>query len=439
MGSIILTLTSCAGGGGGSSGVSGGDFNNDDTSSGNSGTESQKYPSKWHDFPINENKFTDRQFGAIGSREGEGNIANAVVLTQDASGNITQIKLYDPYDSWGDNDLSGTDWEYGTQYVLTPDGGKFKTSEIYDYSVPFLCDVPWFDGMDIIHITSDKKLSFQEMKTKLTEYVNTKYKDNTDNKKKALAAIESLKEGNFGDKEMYDDYGYTSQDIGKYFVSPRQMTMDITAYGKSLGLEFANFGKLSGVYKIGDINMNKVYLFAGGVPENKIEKSQLNGKMHFDGRAVGVVRNYISSPSGVMQNYMDIESDAKLTFDNGREELFMNFSENADPAKRWYDVKMFSDGTGKDVSYELTNEDRIAEQNAEYKMDKKSWSPADTSGQNGDSGTWFSSHLDTQYYGESGNPSEAVGTVGIWQSEYNETQYNHEKEFMATFGATRTE
>ena len=425
--SLVLSLAACGTGGGHSTPIQ----TNGTNSGGSSDNSTPQEPSKWPSNPIEEDKFNGMQFIAVGGRSDSSN--DTVTVTQDETGNITNISLFDNHDDWIDIEADpNSGWASGTRYELVSDGNKFKSNTTYDYSIPFEIDLGNGDKtIDVLTISSDRKLNFEEMKKAFQKLVNTRLSDSP-RYSQVMTIIDTLQADNFKVKGQYDLANpYTSDELGMYFIAQRQMTMDIEAYGKSVGLEFANFGKISGKYNIGDIDMKRTYMFAGGIPEHKVDKDTLTGKMQFEGGAVGAVRSYYSDYNGTKQNFMNVDSDAVLTFENGTEILNMNFSDNADPAKRWYDVTFISSGDGTPVRYELSNGDKISATNSEYKIEANDYKVPDGAQ------TVNSAKLQTEYFGVDNNPSEVTGTATIWKQDYTDT-YNHEVEFISAFGTKHT-
>jgi len=452
-----LTVTACGGGGGGHSGPAGspGTPNKSEyeiwLEQGNAGTEqdfiayqawlSQGNTGSYKDFvaimgptkpifSLEENKFDNMSLTALGSRS----YANSEFKVNiDDKGQITSIDLVDMHDpdhvryhemSLGD--------EPGTRYHLTADGDKYNSQTIYYYDLPYKSTAC---GGEIcgFGFRTEKELSLAEVKETFERALNSLpdwYNLPDDAIAEITGYVDALTEDDIKTTPVCYDTKceYTESELGQLFVSPQSLTMDVEAFGRDVGLSYSNFGELRGTYNLGDGTIPRAYVFAGGNTQNRIDKQSINEEMTFSGKAVGQVLYHYAYNDTLDQSYMDVAADAHLTFADGKEELTMNFSENADPNKRWYDVKIT---TNNDADYEnataiLSNGDKIADINAKYKMSDPN----------------PSARLDVEYYGKDGAPTEAVGKAFIRQQNWgggpHDTPFwNHEVSLFSAFGATK--
>lgn len=237
------------------------------------------------------------------------------------------------------------------------------------------------------------------------------------------------------------------------YLTKSNMDVNIQAYGQETGLKFSDFGTISGVHKKGKINNDQQdigYVFAGGYDIKEISKETINKKMEFAGNAVGKVMYFYEDETGAAtQEYLNIAAAANMIFDNGKETLTANFSENKNAANRWYDVVVEFNGTDADLS--LDNGHKISENNAKFKFDgidtKGTFKNIIQGGEdyNNPNGIDYvnSGNFTSTYYSDGTTPSEAVGTVSFLQQEWktnldtNREEYNKEVNFMAGFGVVK--
>lgn len=233
----------------------------------------------------------------------------------------------------------------------------------------------------------------------------------------------------------------------KFYIIPTNMEIDVNTYGQLVGLQYSDFGTLTGEqWTTNYENKEKLgYVFAGGTTDKKIIPS--DGTMNFSGKAVGQVMLHIADDNGVATNdYMYIASDATLVFDNGTENLTMNFSENTEEDKKWYDVNIVKNNDNVTVNF--TNGDKITQLNEKFKfsdapINKNTEYTNHTSVHSTLSGGWNlheKADVDIEYYGGNNQISESVGNVGFVQQEWESgTSANKELSFSATFGVTKTD
>lgn len=466
--SLCLILAACGGGGGGHSGAT--DPQEVPNKSayeiwleqGNTGTEqefnayqtwlSEGNAGSYQDYllikaptkpghSIQDNRFVDMSFNTLGSRDFW---RFPVKIHTNNAGDITNIELTDNHDPDG--------WRYSTDkidnvttYDLKQQNGKFQSQTIYYYDLPYISKNNYFGeaGTFVLGLgfRTDKELSIDEIKETFLRIVNDEQHYDDQTKNEIIARIEALTESDAQTAPVCYDMNcqYTEKDLGHYFVSPQSLTMEMDAFGRDVGLEYSNFGAFRGTYNLGDGSLPRAYVFSGGRSENKINKDDISDTMTFSGKAVGSVLYHYSDLTDVQQSFLDVAADARLQFTNGKEELTMNFSDNQDADKRWYDVKITSDTTSNEKTLTLSNGDKITDKNNIYKFngvnddtfsttvsDAVPLPPDDT----------LRTDINTEYYGTDGTPTEVVGNVFIGQQNYDDT-YNHEVSFFGAFGAVK--
>ena len=146
--------------------------------------------------------------------------------------------------------------------------------------------------------------------------------------------------------------------------------------------------------------------------------------------------------TGIATNdYLYLASDATLIFDNGTENINMNFSENSDENKRWYDVNVTK--ADNDITIVFTNGDKIAQAKEKFKFsDAATNKNVDltnhTSVHSDLPDNWHlheKANVDIEYYGNNNQVSESVGSVGFVQQEWKSgSSANKELSFSSTFG-----
>lgn len=382
----------------------------------------------------------DMQLNTIGDRSfGFGD--THVKISQATNGRVEKITLVD------DND-EGLD-RYGAEYNLVAKDGKYQSQTIYYYELPYKTQFGW----GALSFGSDTELTTAQVKEKFISELK-RYNDNPDSER--LALIESLTDNDKRISSAYDvEDQYTDADIGKYFVSPRNLTMNLEVYGKQTGLQFSDFGKISGKFNVGDKSYDRSYLFTGGYDIKSVDKADMHGEMKFHGNAVAQVMHHYSDNDGIEQSYLDLASAADLVFNDGVETLTMNFADNTNPQNRWYNVRFESDADGKTARMYLTDGDKITAENGKYKFTgadtAKTYElstianlPSITTYISPDDNT-AAHHIEeagfqTTYYGNNGNPSEVSGKVSLRQQNWSddmENLYNNELYFFGAFGAVR--
>lgn len=455
--SLCVILAACNGGGSGPAGAPGKSAYEIWLEQGNVGTEQdfiayqtwladgntgsyQDYIIKAPTKPVHslqDNRFVDMSFNTLGSRDF---LRVPVKIYTNDAGEITNIDLVDNHDPDGEryNDFGD---EYGTTYNLTAQNGKFKSQTIYYYDLPYKCKDCWGPGRPIagFGFRTDKELTFDEIKETFLRAVNSVDYYDEQTKNEIIARIEALAESDAQTTPVCYDMNcrYTETDLGHYFVSSQSLTMEMDAFGRDVGLEYSNFGEIRGTYNLGDGALPRAYVFSGGRPENMINKDEISDTMSFSGKAVGQVLYHYSDLTDVKQSCLDVAADAHLRFANGKEELTMNFSDNPDADKRWYDVKITSDTTGDEKTLTLSNGDKIADKNGIYKfvdVDDDSFSTV-ISNAAPQQGT-VRANISTEYYGTDGTPTEVVGNAIIRQQDWSDA-YNHEVTMFTAFGAVK--
>ena len=186
-----------------------------------------------------------------------------------------------------------------------------------------------------------------------------------------------------------------------------------------------------GVVQWGDIgNYDTSNYFAGGYDVKRTDKNNYehmnelaqnadDGKLVFSGHADGVVRigdmsddAEVNYTEGV--NKLTLSSDATLEFASGTSTLTANFD-------NWYDVSATMDNTGKLTNLVFENgdkEDFITPGENDFKWHGENTYTAQTTGTNyempygliGDGRTIVRDGF-VEYYGDNGNPAEAVGVI----------------------------
>lgn len=367
------------------------------------------------------------------------------------------------------------DWDEGYVKITELNNGKIKNIKIMDthreqeldfrrdgnkgfYATPYKYVLQCGAWCAVVYRTNETNLSINQIKKGLLESIDPDAPESE--RQKMAQAIESITKDTTPTAIASSDFIETEdQDITKLYYIPTQMHADVKAYGKTLGLRYSDFGTVRGTYQVADITGTKNglgYIFAGGYGIKQVDPKDMSGKMTFSGTAYGSVMYHTNEWDGTATDeYLDIESDAKLVFDNGKETLTMNFSENKKSDNKWYDIKYTKENDIIDI--ELTNGDKIATQNQKFmfndienggKVNEKTFADMtnklgyhDTTLENGRNLVQLGS-LDTKYYGDNDIPSEAVGTTTLmeqlWGGDPNKVPLENEEIFFnAAFGVTK--
>ncbi len=396
---------------------------------------------------VQANSFADMSFNTLGSRD---HAEYPVKIQTNDAGEITGVELVDLHDpsGWRYHEVSGDEFgyqiepdrTYGTVYNFKPHGDKLQSQTIYYYDLPVKCD-DCMVGFTGVGFRTDKELSLAEIKENFRQALAS-YQFDNETKEKITASIDALTEADRQTTPVCYDVNcrYTDSDLGHYFVSPQSLTMSIDAFGRDVGLEYSNFGEIRGSYNLSTGSLPRSYVFAGGQEANIINKDALTDTMSFSGKAVGQVLYHYSDLTDTQQSYMDVAGNAVLRFDNGTEELAMNFSDNKDSEKRWYDVKLTSDINSNEKQLTLSNGDKIADQNAKYKFAGVSDNSFSTTLSPENPERIVSAEIGTEYYGAGDTPTEVVGKVIVHQQTWSDdldAMDNKEVTFFGAFGAVK--
>ena len=385
---------------------------------------------KWNDvydkYKFQKHNLAEQELYASGNREWSSD--TYIKITQTDNGKITNIKMYD---DWFGREL---------EFTRTQDNKFFATPYTYALRCGEFCQLTFKTG--------NPQESIENIKAGFTGALNEEAQYNTQiNKEEIQAIIDAITTDSvFASISETELEGLYDKDVQGLYYTPNKMLVGLDVYGVNVGLRYSDFGKLSGIQYLEDnkADAEKLgYVFAGGYDIKNIDKDTMSGKMTFSGKAVGHVMHHTEDVDGVAtNNYLDIASDAKLVFEDGVETLAMNFSDNANANNRWYDVEFVKDGDNVGVS--LSNGDKIAEANAQYKFDQADYNF--TKDENGDwqnftddnGNGWGNTQMatmETSYYGDNGAPSEAVGRVGLLDQDWNDSSAeNIERFFTASFG-----
>lgn len=195
------------------------------------------------------------------------------------------------------------------------------------------------------------------------------------------------------------------------------------------GLRYADWG----VVQWGDVgNWDTSNYFAGGYDVKRTDKDNYthmnelahnadDEKLTFSGRADGIVRiGSMSDDTDVLYadgvNKLDLSTDATLEFANGTSTLTANFD-------NWYDVSATMDNTGNLTNLVFTNGDKVDNNSNPIIDDTFKWvrndNPLDEHvAEETRNIIIHDNHTDTvirdgfvEYYGDNGNPAEAVGVI----------------------------
>lgn len=375
----------------------------------------------WKKYHYRQEQLANQKlYSGSGSRDwGNG----YVKITKLQNGKIANIKLYDDWYEREFNFDKGSD----NKFYATP------------YSYAILCGA----GCIIQYNTDNTNESFESIKAGLQYTLDSFVYPLTEEQRQiAQDAIDSLTSETapiiLSQTEM-EGGSYTSG----FFKIPNHFAVDVRAYGKQVGLQYADFGSVVGSQwldgKRSETDNGIGYVFAGGYGIKNINKQNIQGSMNFKGQAVGHVMYHEENANGVAtDDYMFVKSNANLTFQaDGTEKLFMNFSDNADVNKRWYDVEYTK--KGDDVSVTLSNGDRIAAENAKYKFKDTEYSGKFTQEIVDEKyNRMISCDFDSKYYGDNEKPSEATGVVNLLDQTWaKDSAEDKELFFTAAFGAKK--
>jgi len=181
---------------------------------------------------------------------------------------------------------------------------------------------------------------------------------------------------------------------------------------------------------------------AGGYEHYKIDKDDIHGKITFSGRAVGGVNRekhgYHDDTAEMIANQaLDTgKNGAILTFDNGNENLVMNFN-------NWYTVSVSKEANSNTADIRFDEDGKTI--NPDLRVEQTEYTDFNTEtygmGKNGIIGRY-----DTAFYGKDDNATEATGIVSIRETTGivgvpNEPGYNtdnvNELSFNSAFGMKR--
>ncbi|MBD5389383.1 hypothetical protein HDR63_03970 [bacterium] len=225
-----------------------------------------------------------------------------------------------------------------------------------------------------------------------------------------------------------------------YDEAIEQTTFTTHLLGKEIGLRYADFGyadaHMERTVDGQNANWNEYNTMAGGYSIKKISPDNLptDTQMTFGGSAVAGLRVQIGNwdeDDGLEKRMLARTDDATLTFNNGTEELEMNFSKNTDRANRWYDVKFTKDTTGN-ITLFYSNEDALSDKDFAILGYPDNKIPLDPKSDN--------ATFETAYYGDAGVASEATAAVGFRDEDMlpAENGYTYrELDFNAAFGGLK--
>ncbi|MBQ4070206.1 MAG: hypothetical protein IJD52_02415 [Alphaproteobacteria bacterium] len=393
-------------------------------------------PKNWNHKTSN---LADMKLQQIGSRDWD---EDYIRITQTKNGKIESIALKD---GW-----------FNTEFNFERKSNNKYNGYLAKYRIPYLNS----DGdRNWLKIETHKKnLNEQQIKDLFRDTLNApNAKEIFDLSDENLALAQSAVNDLTTDGMIYlsqTEWEKLEERQNVIYLIQSDMDVSIQAYGQETGLKFSDFGTISGTDKTGGASGAKPqevgYVFAGGYDVKEIDKNIIDDKMEFAGNAIGKVMYFDESETGVAtKEFLDIAAAANLIFDNGKETLTANFSENKTAANRWYDVVVEFDGTDADLT--LKNGDAITENNAKFKFDGVdtdgtfeniiAGSPPQTD-ETGKGNATFGNFTST-YYGDGIAPTEAVGTVSFVQQEWKQDpntykeEYNREINFMAGFGVVK--
>lgn len=357
-------------------------------------------------------------------------------ISSQNNGTIDTITLHD---NWYHRDIIFSK-NTNNKYYATP----------YSYYLTYLkndstLDTIIFNSDTPIKTTTDIKQGFLDvLDTDRYDYLSNADKQN---------AINSINSININNAHITSKTELGNLIMGpgsvpnKLYIIQTNMALNVNTYGQQLGLQYSDFGALTGEQWVDNYNDREKlgYVFAGGDIDKKIIPS--NNTMNFSGKAVGQVMLHTEDDYGVATNdYMYMESDATLVFDNGTENLTMNFSENQDENKRWYDVNIVKNNDN--ITVNLTNGDKIAQSNEKYKFSNSPINKTTEYINHIDEGSYLpedwilreKANVDIEYYGDNNQISESVGTVSFGEQQWhNGTSANNELYFSGSFGVKKDE
>lgn len=281
-------------------------------------------------------------------------------------------------------------------YTLARDGGKNKfdiETPIYRYGI----NSPYYSG---IYIESTTELSDTEIQKRLNnrvdELATTGVFDDSGEREKEVKNLKDAIDIIYGDKDENErsdmkvtqvtgdvreiDYNYQSGEpipIELFKLNyTKTETTDYQSYAKEMKLAYSDFGLLNRTsYKEYTNNdgkpqkdeLKETIVFAGGYENKKIESKDLAGDMTFKGRAVGGVNVLETDNHGDISNAVNknlsLDGEATLVFEevSGKQTVTAEFD-------NWYDVTAETDNDGKTGKLTLTNGDKIADADADFKF-----------------------------------------------------------------------
>lgn len=281
-------------------------------------------------------------------------------------------------------------------YTLARDGGKNKfdiETPIYRYGI----NSPYYSG---IYIESTTELSDTEIQKRLNnrvdELATTGVFDDSGEREKEVKNLKDAIDIIYGDKDENErsdmkvtqvtgdvreiDYNYQSGEpipIELFKLNyTKTETTDYQSYAKEMKLAYSDFGLLNRTsYKEYTNNdgkpqkdeLKETIVFAGGYENKKIESKDLAGGMTFKGRAVGGVNVLETDNHGDISNAVNknlsLDGEATLVFEevSGKQTVTAEFD-------NWYDVTAETDNDGKTGKLTLTNGDKIADADADFKF-----------------------------------------------------------------------
>ena len=225
--------------------------------------------------------------------------------------------------------------------------------------------------------------------------------------------------------------------VGDKVFADSDETIDVDMLGT---LRYSDFGYVHTI----DVETGTQWdtALSGGYEHYRIDKDDIHNAITFSGRAVGGVNRELhgyDDDTGEMIANQKLDTGpngATLTFDDGAEDLIMNFPD-------WYTVRVHkdSDKNTADIEFDATgktiNPDLQVEQNQYTDFNQQTYGI----GTNGMIGRY-----DVAYYGLDGNVSETTGIVSIREttgiignpgdSNYNVDDVN-ELSFNSAFGMTK--
>ena len=281
-------------------------------------------------------------------------------------------------------------------YTLARDGGENKfdiKTPIYRYGI----NSPYYSG---IYIESTRELLDAEIQERLNnrvdELATTGVFDDSGEREKEVKNLKDAIDIIYGGKDASDrsdmeviqvtgdvreiDYDYQSGKpipIELFELNyTKTETTDYQSYAKEMKLAYSDFGLLNRTSDKKYINNNgetqtdtltEKIVFAGGYESKKVDAKDLAGDMTFKGRAVGGVNVLETDNHGDISNAVNknlsLDGEATLVFEevSGKQTVTAEFD-------NWYDVTAETDNDGKTGKLTLTNGDKIADADADFKF-----------------------------------------------------------------------